>query len=295
MSHPLRFPFRSWAIALVMTAPGPLLSAADNYKLGREAQARADVPKGQLSKHQHTSLIFEGTTRDYWMYVPAGAKADGPPVNVLVFQDGQWYQDPKGQWRVPVVLDNLIAQGAIPPTAALFISPGTFPEKGQPGRANRSVEYDTLSPKYATFLEKEMLPLLAAQVKLTTEASGRAICGISSGGICAFTVAYERPDLFRNVISHVGSFTNIRGGDVYPGKIRKVKKPIRVYLQDGFGDLDNAHGSWPLQNLAMAAALRFNDYDYKFVYGDGGHNGKHGAADLPNALRWIWRDAKSAK
>src|SRR6202023_764232 len=129
-------------------------------------------------------------------------------------------------------------------------------------KPNRSFEYDTLSDQYARFLEKEILAEVGKSYNLTKEASGRAICGISSGGICAFTVAWERPDLFSKVLSHVGSFANIRGGDRYPGIIRKTKnKPIRVFLQDGSKDLDNEHGSWPLGNLQMDAALRFKDYD----------------------------------
>ena len=127
----------------------------------------------------------------------------------------------------------------------------------------------------------------------TDDPDGRAICGISSGGICAFTVAWERPNQFRKVLSHVGSFVNIRGGDVYPGRIRKAeKKPLRVFLQGGRLDLDNIHGNWPLGNKQMAAALAFKEYDYKFVYGEGGHNGNHGGAILPDSLRWLWRDYK---
>src|SRR5207253_189003 len=120
------------------------------------------------------------------------------------------------------------------------------------------------------------------------DAAGRAICGISSGGICAFTVAWQRPDLFSKVLSHVGSFTNIRGGDVYPGLIRKSeKKPIRVFLQDGENDLDNVHGNWPLANRQMDAALRFKGYGHQFVMGKEGHNGKHGGAILPESLTWL--------
>src|SRR5439155_22076347 len=158
----------------------------------------------------------------------------------------------------------------------LLISPVVFPNHVAPtgkARSNRSFEYDTPSNPYGQFLEKEILPEVAKTVKLRTDAAGRAICGISSGGICAFTVAWERPDLFSKVLSHVGSFTNIRSGDVYPGLIRKTeRKPIRVFLQDGSGDLDNLHGSWPLANLQMASALEFAKYDCQFVYGDGGHN-----------------------
>jgi enterochelin esterase family protein len=178
----------------------------------------------------------------------------------------------------------------------IFVNPGVFADKldkAGKARSNRSFEYDTLSNQYVRFLEQEILPEVGKTVKLREDAAGRGIGGISSGGICAFTAAWERPDLFSKVLSHVGSFTNIRGGDAYPGVIRKSqRKPIRVFLQAGSGDLDNEHGSWPLGNLQMAAALRFMDYDYKLVYGDGAHNGKHGGVILPEALRWLWRDVK---
>ena len=103
-------------------------------------------------------------------------------------------------------------------------------------------------------------------------------------------MSFTKPGL---VLSHIGSFTNIRGGHVYPALIRKTEnKPIRVFLQDGANDLDNLHGNWPLANQSMAAALRFAKYDYRFEYGDGGHNGKHGGAILPDSLRWLWRDVR---
>ena len=237
------------------------------------------------------SEVFAGTERDYWVYVPAQYNP-AEPACVMVFQDGGGYVSEKGQFRAPVVFDNLIHRKEMPVTVGVFVNPGTFPAtdpKGK-GRSNRSFEYDTLSNQYATFLEKEVLPEVGKTVKLRQDAAGRAICGISSGGICAFTAAWERPDLFSKVLSHVGSFTNIRGGDVYPGLIRKTeRKPIRVFLQDGSGDLDNLHGHWPLANLSMAAALRYMNYDYRFVYGDGGHNGRHGGVILPDSLRWLWR------
>jgi enterochelin esterase family protein len=214
------------------------------------------------------------------------------PACVMVFQDGDGYRDPKRDFRAPTVFDNLIHKKEMPVTIGIFINPGNFPgEAGKKGKSNRSFEYDTLSDQYARFLEKEILPEVGKKYNLRKDADGRAICGISSGGICAFTVAWQRPDLFSKVLSHVGSFTNIRGGDVYPGIIRKTtKKPIRVFLQDGAGDLDNEHGNWPLANQSMAAALKFKGYDYRFEYGDGGHNGKHGGAILPDSLRWLWRE-----
>jgi enterochelin esterase family protein len=256
------------------------------------------VPKGKVTQFKwKDSKVFAGTQRDCWVYVPA--QYDGKtPACVMVFQDGGNYVSEKGQFRVPTVFDNLIHKKEMPVTVGIFVNPGTFPSAnpGGKGRSNRSFEYDTLSNQYASFLEKEILPEAGKTVKLRPDAAGRAICGISSGGICAFTAAWERPDLFGKVLSHVGSFTNIRGGDVYPGLIRKTeKKPIRVFLQDGSGDLDNLHGSWPLANQQMAAALKHMDYDYKFVYGDGGHNGRHGGVILPDSLRWLWRDTPEAK
>ncbi len=255
------------------------------------------VPKGKVTQFKWTaSKVFEGTTRDCWVYVPSQYD-DKTPACVMVFQDGGGYAKEGGQFRVPVVFDNLIHRKEMPVTVGIFINPGKFPakEKGAKDRSNRSYEYDTPSNKYATFLEKEILPEVGKTIKLRTDAPGRAICGISSGGICAFTAAWERPDLFSKVLSHVGSFTNIRGGDVYPGLIRKIeKKPIRIFLQDGMGDLDNLHGSWPLANESMAASLKFMDYDYKLVFGDGGHNGKHGGVILPDSLRWLWRNTPSA-
>jgi enterochelin esterase family protein len=275
----------------VFLAAASLAPAADDYKLGPDSQLRPDVPHGEVTKGTWTSQVFAGTVRDYWVYVPKQYTSGGPPACLMVFQDGGGYQNPTGPWRVPVVFDNLIASGEMPVTAALFINPGTFPE-GK-ARPNRSFEYDTLTDQYATFLEKEMIPELTKRVRIRTDASSRAICGASSGGICSFTVAWRRPDLFGKVLSTVGSFTNIRGGDIYPGMIRKTeRKPIRVFLQDGSGDLDNEHGSWPLANLQMAAALRYKDYDYKFAYGDGAHNSKYGGAIFPGALRWLWRDWK---
>jgi enterochelin esterase family protein len=281
----------SWA-----ARPTLPLTAADDYSYGPDSQPQAGVPQGRiLSFEWKDSKIYPGTQRHCWIYIPAGY--DGQtPLCLMVFQDGFNYLNPKGQFRVPVVFDNLIHKKDIPPMVGVFVNPGVFPSrKGKDGKlaSNRSVEYDTLSRQYADFLEREILPEVEKQVKLRKEPEAHGICGISSGGICAFTAAWERPDLFRKVLSHVGSFTNIRGGDIYPGLIRKTTpKPLRIYLQDGSGDLDNEHGSWPLANLEMAAALRYMHYDYKFVYGDGGHNGRHGGVLLPDALRWLWRDMK---
>ena len=278
-----------WAL-LLFTGFG-WSAVADEYLLGPDSQVQAGVPAGKVTQHRWRSRVFAGTERDYWVYVPA--QYDGQqPASLIVFQDGKWYVDPEGQYRVPIVLDNLIARGDLPITLALFINPGEFPPgTGQEKPiSNRSFEYDSLTDQYARFLLEEMLPELARTYTISERPEQRAICGISSGGICAWTVAWEHPEAFGKVLSHVGSFTNIRGGHVYPSLIRKTpKKPIRVFLQGGEKDLDNEHGNWPLANQEMAAALKFAGYDYRFEMGSEGHNGKHGGAILPESLRWLWR------
>jgi len=276
--------------------------AKDDYKFGPDSEVHKDVPQGKIEQFKLRSRIFEGTERDVWVYVPD--QYDGKtPACVMVFQDGFNYMNPKGQFRVPIMLDNLIHKKEIPVMIGIFINPGYFPEKpvfdkkkGKGFASNRSFEYDSLTMQYALFLEKEVLPNVAMKYKLREDAAGRGIGGISSGGICAFTVAWERPEMFSKVLSHVGSFTNIRGGDRYPGMIRKTKtKPIRVFLQDGTGDLDNEHGNWWLGNQQMEASLKYKKYDYKTVWGDGGHNGKQGGAILPDSMRWLWRDTPAAR
>jgi enterochelin esterase-like enzyme len=272
--------------------------AADDYKHTADSERQEGVGHGKVTMHHWSkSQVFAETDRDYWVYVPEQYKSEQPAC-VMVFQDGGAYVNEGGDFRVPIVFDNLIHKGEMPVTIGIFINPG----KVRPAKPddkpvdNRSFEYDTLSDQYARFLIEEILPEVGKSYTLTSDPDGRAICGISSGGICAWTVAWERPDAFRKVLSHVGSFTNIRGGHVYPSLIRKTeRKPIRAFLQAGSGDLDNAHGNWPLANQEMAAALKFAGYDYRFEYGDGAHNGKHGGAILPDSLRWLWRDYQGAK
>ena len=280
-----------WITVAFLTAQRAL--ALDDYQLGPDSTNQVGVPRGELSRHSFaSSKIFPGTTRDYWIYVPQQYEATKPAC-LMVFQDGQTYAHSNGLFRAPTVFDNLIHKKEMPVTIGLFVNPGEVrpAESGQTARSNRSFEYDSLGDLYARFLTEEMLPEVAKKYNITSDPTGRAIAGISSGGICAWTVAWERPDAFRKVLSHVGSFTNIRGGHVYPALIRKTeKKPIRVFLQDGANDLDNLHGNWPLANQEMAAALKFMGYDYKFEFGDGGHNGIHGGALLPDSLRWLWRD-----
>jgi enterochelin esterase-like enzyme len=268
------------------------LAGDDAYKLGADSHRQEGVPEGMVTAHVHKSEVFPGTVREYFVYVP---KQYDPstPAPVMVFQDGHAYVKPDGEFRTTIVFDNLIHKKELPPLIGIFINPGHKGEespKNPWSASNRSFEYDTLSDQYARFLLEEILPAVGKNYKLTDDPNQRAICGISSGGICAFTGAWQRPDAFRKVLSHVGSFTNIRGGHVYPALIRKTEnKPLRVFLQDGKEDVDNEHGNWWLSNLQMESALKFKKYDHQFVGGEGGHNGKHGGAILPDSLKWLWR------
>jgi len=287
----------------------------DQYVLGPDSLPKEGVPHGKvIAMEPWHSKIFAGTVRDWWIYVPAQYDA-AKPAAVMVFQDGGKAKPEDKNFAGPnnavFVFDNLIYAKQMPVTIGIFISPGFFPAadpQTQP-RRNRSFEYDTPNDTYARLLLEEILPEVGKTYKLTDNPDQRAICGGSSGGICAFTVAWERPDAFRKVVSHIGSFTNIRGGYGYPPAIRKTKlenageiyntpelkkllesrRKIRVFLQDGKNDLDNQFGNWPLANQEMAAALKFAGWDYDFKFGEGSHNAKHGAAIFPDTMRWLWR------
>lgn len=269
------------------------------YPLGPDSLPQKDVKEGKLiGPTLFKSKVIKDTVRQYWVHVPA--QYDGSkPACVLVFQDGARAVNPKGVLQVPRVLDNLIAKKQIPVTIGIFITPGqrgdTFPDTiGTGNPNNRDREYDVLTDDYAKMVIDEILPEVGKTYKLATEPENRAIGGSSSGGICAFTVAWERPKEFRNVISLIGSFTDIHGGHVYPDLIKKAdKKPLRVFLQDGEQDLrspQNLNRDWHLQNLKMIEAFKEKEYDYAAVIGTGGHSDDHGGAILPYMLRWVWRD-----
>ena len=268
-------------------------SIIEVYTIPPDSREKPGVPRGTLGKQPAwRSTIFPGTVRDWWLYVPAQYTGQRPACT-MVFQDGgQYYKD-----TVPTVFDNLIAGGDMPVTLGIFLDPGVYADTTV---SNRSFEYDTLSGQYARFLLEEILPEVGQTYSLRQDAAGRAIGGLSSGGICAFTTAWQRPDQFSKVLSWIGSFTNIAagpglrdGGHNYPALIRRLpRKPIRVFLQGGANDLDNEWGNWPLANQEMAAALAFAGYDYRFVYGQGFHTPHHGRALLPDALRWLWRSAE---
>jgi enterochelin esterase family protein len=271
----------------------PIVETKPKWEPHPDAIAREDVPRGKVEKMDPwESSIFPNTTRDWWVYVPA--QYDGSePAALMVFQDGERMQNLNGRWRVPTVFDNLIARGDMPPTIAVFLNPGH--EKSQPlkdGRfSNRSYEYDSLGDRYAKFLLEEILPEVRKRYRISEDPNLRAIGGSSSGAICAFTVAWERTESFRKVYSTVGSFTNLRGGNVYPSWVRKTEpKPIRVAMSDTSGDIDNPFGSWPWSNQLMASSLKYMGYDVRFDWTEGyAHNDEYGSSLFPDAMKWLWR------
>ncbi len=329
---------------LLLGLCAPVLRAADpvaparkpgEYPLGPDSKPQDGVPPGRLEGPlEFHSQIIPGTVHRYWIFVPAQYAAEKPAA-LLVFQDGQRAVDPKGALRIPIVLANLIAKREIPVTLGVFITPGNksehYPDTlGTGNPDHRAAEYDEVNDTYARFLLEEILPEVAKKYRFTDEVDGRVIGGESSGAICAFTVAWHRPEAFRKVISTIGSYTSIgyhsardgqpaiSGGEIYPTWIRRTPpKPIRIFLQDGTNDLSNSKstpdfpdrialsnqfGNWHLANEQMLSAFEYANrnaderktvgprYDVDHVWGDGAHQGSQGGMLLPGILRWMWRD-----
>jgi len=268
----------------------------EHYEYTADSEPQPGVPVGKLEKFEWTqSQVFPDTLRDVIVYIPQQYQA-GDEACLMVWQDGSRHADPKGSMRASVVFDNLIHQKKMPVTIGVFIDPGRKPDQ-KPGSkaANRSAEYDGLGAAYSQFLLTEILPEVEKRygVKFRQDPQAWGIAGGSSGGICAFTAAWERPDKFHKVLSWVGTFVDIRGGNAYPYLLRITeRKPIRVYLLDGVNDLDNKFGNWPLANRMMEASLKYMGYDYRMDWTECFHGSKGMAPHLPEALTWLWRDVK---
>jgi gluconolactonase len=280
---------RSLALFLTPLALLPLLALLR----AEDQPPQAAVPKGEVTRYTFDrSKVFPGTVRDYWVYVP---KQYDPakPACVHVNQDGI-------QYNAPAVFDELIHKKEMPVTIGVFVAPGRVPAASDKAldRYNRSFEYDGLGGDYARFLLEELLPEVEKKttadgraIRLSHDGNDRCIAGGSSGAICAFTAAWERPDAFRRVFSSIGTYVGLRGGNVYPTLIRKFEpKPIRIFLQDGSHDLNIYGGDWWMANQEMERALVFAGYEVKHAWGEGGHDGKQATQVFPDALRWLWKD-----
>jgi enterochelin esterase family protein len=208
----------------------------------------------------------------------------------MVFQDGWWYLNPEGEVRAGIVLDNLVYSGAIPMTIGVFVDPGVFVGAEQP--KNRNAEYDAFDDNYVSFLLTEIMPEVTSRYAISNDPDAWGIGGGSSGGNCAFTAAWFRPDKFRRVLGFLSSCTQMPGGNPYPELIGATPpKPLRIFLQAGHRDLrwNEPEHNWLSHNLRVAAALAEAAYDFRLVLGDGGHSPNHAGVLIPDALKWLWR------
>lgn len=276
-----------WLLCMFCSQP---LVAQPAYPLNADSQRTPGVPEGKLTgPFPLSSEIFPGTQRNYWVYVPAQYDPQKPACSIVV-QDGLRRAQ---EWHLPEVIDNLVHKKEIPALVGIFVEPGVVPAlkpEAQP-RFNRSFEYDSMGVRYARFLIEELIPEVSKSYALSTDPNDRALAGASSGGICAFNAAWERPDAFRRVLSTIGTYVGLRGGNQFSTLVRKSEpKPLRIFLQDGDKDLNIYGGDWWIANQDMLSALTYAGYDVHHAWGKGGHDGQHAAAIMPDALRWLWRD-----
>ena len=252
-----------------------------------EEKKRGEVLKFNLNDSQ----IYPGTEREILVYVPQQYKSNKPAC-LLVCMDGILYD-------ATTVMDNLIASGEMPVTIGVFVNPGVvYDEDREVVRYNRCKEFDSTDDTFARFLEEEVLPRVEGMktekgktIALSEDANDRAITGASSGGIAAFTAAWNRPDLFSRVYTTVGTFVAMRGGHEYPAIVRKTEpKPLRIYMQDGWYDVWNPiFGEWFEYNMLMESAFNFAGYEVFHKWDRGNHSIKYGTLAFPDAMRWLWK------
>lgn len=276
------------------------------YHLGPDSLTQDGVPKGEIrGPFTLPSEAYPGTQHTYWIYVPAQYDS-AIPASLMIFNDGQAFMNPSGDLRAQNVMDNLIFRRELPVMIAVFIDPGRRPDQPEPTLAdwgdrntNRPVEYNSLDDKYARVICDELLPVLYRQYNISRDPARHGIGGSSSGAIAAFTVAWQRPGAFRKVLSNVGSFVDLRGGDAYADIVRKSKrKPIRIFLCDGRNDNRgtspgqpyNQRRDWFYQNVRLMQVLAAKGYDINYAWGMNRHGQKMGGAILPDMMRWLWRD-----
>lgn len=267
----------------------PIDQSDVRYAHGPDSVRHPDTPAGRTTEFRwDRSAVYPGTSRRFWVHVPAGHDP-AEPASLMVFLDGGWYLDPAGEVRGALVLDNLVGRGDLPPTIGVFVDPGVLTVDGT---TNRNAEYDAFDDRLVTFLLTEIIPQVTEHHAITGDPERWGICGGSSGGNAAFTAAWLRPDTFRRALCLLSSFVQMPGGNPYPELLRRgARRPLRVFLQAGHRDLgwNEPDGNWLASNLRMAAALAEAGYDFRLVLGDGGHGPNHGGVLLPDALRWLWR------
>jgi enterochelin esterase family protein len=265
-----------------------------HYKLGPDSLVRRGVPKGAVTgPFTLQAEAYPGATNEYWVYVPA--QYDGETeVSLMVFNDGPVYMQPDGYYRAVNVLDNLIYRGEIPVMIAAFVDPG----RAADGTSIRQQQYDPPDDRFSRVIVDTLLPRLYAEYNISRDPDRHGIAGWSSGAIAAFTIAWERTDAFRKVLSGIGTFVDLAGGHVYPEKVRESEpKPIRIFMIDGRNDsrglTDDEYDpnrDWFYQNIRLKDALVEKGYEVNYSWGIGVHSHDMGGAMLPEMMRWLWRD-----
>jgi len=253
------------------------------------SQSLTTYPQGEIKgPFNWNSKVYPGTERDFWIYVPA-QYIPSKPACVMVVQDGL---SRATGWNLPSTMDSLIALKDIPVTIGIFIDPGKVMatiDDAYP-RFNRSLEYDAMGDRYARFLLEEILPEVGRTYNLSTDPNDRSIAGASSGAICAFNVAWERPEEFHRVLSTIGTYVGLRGGDNFATLVRKSEpKPLRIFLEDGDHDLNIYGGDWWMANQNMLSALTWAGYEVNHEWGTCGHSSEHAKSILADALKWLWK------
>ena len=291
--------------AVAANAQNPAPNPDSQYRLGPDSMPQEGVPKGEIrGPFTLPSQVFPGTQHTYFVYVPAQYDP-AVPASLMIFNDGQAFMAPQGDLRAQNVMDNLIYRREIPVMIGVFINPGRQPDQPEPTPAdwgdrttNRPLEYNALGDAYPRVIVDELMPVLNKEYNISKDPERHGIGGASSGAIAAFTVAWERPNQFRKVLSIVGSFTNLRGGYVYPEAVMKSeKKPIRIFMQDGrndnrtlTGDTYDEKRDWFFQNVRLMQALTDKGYEVNYAWGMNQHGQKMGGAIMPEMMRWLWRD-----
>jgi enterochelin esterase family protein len=306
---------------VLLFASASYAANTDNlYLLGPDSAPHDGVPQGKVTTPVNIpSKAFPDTSHMYTVYVPAQYDP-AKPAALMIFMDGHAFADISngGEYKIPNVFDNLIYRREIPITIAVFFNPGHY--EGQPdfsasnwdANSNRPDEYNSLDDRFTHVVMDELMPELKKAYNISENPDDHAMCGASSGAIAAFTVAWHRPDAFHKVISTIGSFTAIRGGDAYPKMILDADaKPIRIFFEDGLNDMDtrglgggtynpatgkitggtyNPGRDWHGQNIRMVQALTTKHYDVNYAFTLSTHSNKPAGALMPEMLRWLWRD-----
>lgn len=274
----------------------------DLYPIPAEAEKKDGVPVGAVTKIvMDNCRTYPGVSHNIWTYVPA--QYDGKtPLNLIIFTDGDMFFRDGSQWplkfEMPTVLDNMIHEGQIPPTAALFIAPGTpgdgYPVWGKLGPGsedNRSTELDAVDERYPNFLFEEVIPSVFRDVALTSDPNKRVIWGVSSGGSASLNAVWRRTDQVATAIMACSSIAWMRMSGLYQFALRnQPRKDIRVVLMGGENDHTGTRwGNWPNVTQMVGDSLAYSGYKHLYLMSKGGHSYEWVARLTPKLLRCLWK------